>query len=316
MHRTDANSGHLEPPSLFMDVAGAQDEMDLPTALRSFLLCQWEKAPRTQDIYREAVMALARLQPGTPVKRIRPEDINSLFAAMPWAQATRLVRWKGLRAFFDWCERERIVRRNPMAAIPRPRAAPPRQPPLYTEADFSALLQACRTYMWVGMRDAAILWTLWTTPARVGELCALTVEDIDWQQAVLHFRRAKGGNQYRAVLFPPCLEALDRYLRHRPHRQAARVFLAINGQPMTPHGVRLLLRRLADRSRLAKPLYPHALRHRFGMETVRWGLATDVAAKAMGHRTTKATEIYRGWVTEDIALDEVRRRSPQNGRGR
>src|SRR3990172_5411081 len=150
MHRTDANSGHLEPPSAFMDVAGAQDEMDLPTALRSFLLSQWEKAPRTQDIYREAVMALARLQPG-PVKRIRPEDINALF-------------------------------------------------------------QACRTYMWVGMRDAAILWTLWTTPARVGELCALTVEDIDWQQAVLHFRRAKGGNQYRAVLFPPCLQAPDRYL--------------------------------------------------------------------------------------------------------
>ena len=76
---------------------------------------------------------------------------------------------------------------------------------------------------------------------------------------------------------------------------------------MTAHTVQLLLRRLKKRIGMVKPLYAHAFRHGFAMKTLQWGLGLDECARAMGHRSTKATEIYRGWMAEESALDKIKK---------
>jgi len=300
-----ANPTHPQP----VPAEGGGDMLhdSFASALRSFLLAQWERAPSTRRGYEAAVTCFAATYPDLALDVARRTHVEHFFAIKSrWSQGTRLLRWKGLRAFFEWCAAERITPTDAMDGMPRPKAPPARQPPFYSPEDFEALANACRGHLWMGRRDLALLWTLWTTPARVGELCSMMVGDIDFEGEMITFRNTKGKGVYRAVLWAPTAQAIDRYLRARPV-DATFVWLSKDRVPLTPHAVRLILRRLAEQARLSKPIYPHALRHNFGMNTVRWGLGVDEAARIMGHRTTKATEIYRQWLLEDQALAKVRR---------
>src|SRR3972149_3267027 len=121
--------------------------MDTADLVRSFLLSQWDKAPATRRNYQDAVGALTRFCPGMPMRRIGADHLNGMFAAAAWSQATRVLYWKGLKAFFAWLYRDGIINDDPMAGVAKPKPAQPRRPPRYTDEDLQALLAACRDYM-------------------------------------------------------------------------------------------------------------------------------------------------------------------------
>jgi site-specific recombinase XerD len=158
---------------------------------------------------------------------------------------------------------------------------------------------------WVGLRNQALIMCLATTPARVSALCRVLVTEVDFRTEEITFHD-KGGVTYKAVLFPETARAIDRYKNARPF-DVASLFVSDNGTQLTAQAVRQMMKRLKKALGITKPLYPHLFRHRFGMQTVLWNLSLDEAARAMGHRSTKATEIYRQWVSEDAAMAKIHR---------
>jgi integrase len=278
-------------------------------ALQSFLIAVKAAghSPRTAHAHAQAVNALARKYP-VALEHLSKDHVRFFLSNGAWSQATRLLRWKGLDAFFRFCLAEGFLASSPMEQVPRPKSPPARRPPFYTEAEIEALVRACPDWTWLGRRDAALIQTLWFTPARISEICALQWADIDWKRDTIRYH-GKGNVIYDAVLFPQLAQALDRYKRLCPYREHTNVFLTQDGEAVTPHVVQLLLRRLKKRTNLAKPLYAHAFRHNFGMRTLGWGLAEDEAMHVMGHRTDAATKIYRQWIAKETALEKVRRAS-------
>lgn len=241
---------------------------------------------------------------------VTPDHIRMYLANPRWGQWTKRLRWKALSAFFRFCVGDGHIGVSPVELVPCPKPGKARKPPKYEPVDIDALLEACDTTgvtgaaKWLGLRDQALVLLLGTTPARASEICGVLVTDVDFAAMKIRYR-GKGGVVYESILFPQTARALDRYLKCRPFDMAP-LFVTRDARMLTTAALRLVLKRLKAKAGITKPIYPHAFRHNFGMQTIEWGLAIDEAAKAMGHRSTKATEIYRQWVTEDAALAKIR----------
>jgi len=262
-------------------------------------------SPRTIGAVEHTVDLFTQRTPAD-LEDITRDEIRLFLANPRWSQATRLIHWKGLKALFDFAVADGMLKESPFTGVHRPqKAAMARKPPVYTEQDIKSLLAVCPDWRQSGIRDRAILSVLLTTPARASEVCRLRLEDIDWEndRLILH---GKGGTTYACVLFPECARALDRYIRRRTYDRPY-LFVSRDGKPLSAHSLYLMLHRLRERAGMDKRLYAHAFRHRFGMNTVRWGLATDEAMYAMGHRSDHATKLYRQWVSQEQALVKISR---------
>ncbi|KKN23171.1 hypothetical protein LCGC14_0907580 [marine sediment metagenome] len=225
------------------------------------------------------------------------------------SRPTVATYFKALKAFFAFCEVEGICD-NPMRGLKPPRLSPDeaeRDAPLYDEEDKEALLAACPPWTWMGLRNRALILSLWHTPLRASELTGLLVTDIDWEGMEITVRSGKGGVRYTVVMTIEMAEAIHRYLRHRPADIAA-LWLSENGQMVTPRALSLMLKRMAKRAGLSKSVYPHAFRHRWRIQCVIMGLTDVEIASLMGQRTVRATQGYGRKVLQAQARARYRER--------
>lgn len=242
-------------------------------------------------------------------------DHIRLFLARPsWSAATKLLRWKSLNIFFEFCVSDGILLTSPMLGVERPTGAKKaRRPDRLTEHDMELLLLAWPEWTWMGLRNRAILWCFFTMPFRRGELAGLMMSGLNLVEFTVKAEKRKGSDEgYMAQLHPKCAQAIDRYRRKLPPELAEKPYLWIakNGEQMTGPGIYQMLDTTEQRAKEAgfsKHFNPHAYRHNWGIQTVEWGLAKDVAAKTMGHRSDDASEIYRQWAVEEEAEHQVRR---------
>ncbi|KKK68032.1 hypothetical protein LCGC14_2948140, partial [marine sediment metagenome] len=165
------------------------------------------------------------------------------------SRPTVATYFKALKSFFAFCEIEEICD-NPMRGLKPPRLSPDeaeRDAPLYDGTDKEALLQACPPWTWMGLRNRALILSLWHTPLRASELTGLLVTDIDWEGMEITIQSGKGGVRYTVVMPVEMAEAIHRYLRHRPADVAA-LWLSEGGQMLTPRALSLMLKRMAKRA--------------------------------------------------------------------
>jgi integrase len=229
-----------------------------------------------------------------------------------WAQNTKRVHWKGLAIFDRFLRQEGIITESFIEGVPCPPVAPGRKAPNYTEEDFEILLACCSPATWTGVRNRAILWTLWRTGFRKSEFAAMRVRDVHMDDNWIETPTSKNGEAYGTTLFPQTKEAIKHYLEMRPFQKAEALWVTDNGSAMTAGALTLTLRRIHARARntkwgFPKPLYFHAFRHNYGRNTVRWGLSTRETADAMGQRSERAAVIYTREVTAEEGQKKLRR---------
>lgn len=224
-------------------------------------------------------------------------------------RVTQLNYYNDLKLLFRWAVTKGLVKTNPVEQIQRPRPSMYERERdtsflPYTRGEFEGLLAACPHWNWLGRRDIALLWVLWETPLRAGEIVALTELNIDWESHVLAVQRGKNAVRYRAVLPLRCVEAIDDYLRWRPDPQAgvASLFLDRHRGVMTRHALRLMLRNLAHRIGFSKPVGPHCWRHNFAARMRQMGASDMRVSSLMGHASPKVTWGYARQVELEDAL--------------
>ena len=179
------------------------------------------------------------------------------------APGTVRTRWKGLHRFCGWLVAEGELTTNPMDGLAAPAVTAPPVPVL-ADDELTALIKACAGPRFYDRRDEAVIRMLLDCGVRVSELCGVTVEDLDLDHEMCMVTGK--GRKTRPVYFGARTgRALDRYRRVRAkHRwsHVAPLFLGERG-PLTPDGVRELVRVRGELAGIKDRLHPHRFRHTF-----------------------------------------------------
>ncbi len=169
-------------------------------------------------------------------------------------------------------------------------------PAALSEAEVDALLGAPDREAVLGLRDAAMLETLYATGLRVSELVGLRASRYNPRQATVRVT-GKGGKDRLVPLGAGALDLLDRYLRQSRSVLLASapsdfLFVTRRGKPLTRQAFWYLVKRYAVRAGIAKPLSPHTLRHAFATHLLDHGADLRVVQLLLGHRDISTTQIY------------------------
>jgi type 1 fimbriae regulatory protein FimB/type 1 fimbriae regulatory protein FimE len=189
------------------------------------------------------------------------------------------------------------VKRPALRVVGEPAAPPPRQRnserrsrEYLTPAEVETLITAARKRGRYGHRDATMILIAYRHGLRVGELCALTWDQVDFAQGLLHVARLKNGVPSVHPLGGEELRALRRLRREQP--EGRHVFQSERDAPMTAAGFRKTVARIGEASALAFPVHPHMLRHACGFKLANDGQDTRALQHYLGHRNIQHTVRY------------------------
>jgi integrase/recombinase XerD len=146
-------------------------------------------------------------------------------------------------------------------------------------------------------RDAALLELLYGTGARISELVALDVDDLDPEQSLVRLR-GKGGKERIVPVGSAARRAVDAYLvRGRPglsQRGTGVPALLLNhrGGRLSRQSAWTVLKRAAAAAALTEEVSPHTLRHSFATHLLEGGADVRVVQELLGHASVTTTQIY------------------------
>ena len=287
-------------------------------------------APRTVERYLADLRVFVEwlVLRGVELGSLRPQDLfayqSELFAMRKpkggaysiSAQVGRLLAVKG---FFRFLARRGYLLHDPSALLELPRL-PCRLPrALLSREEVRRVLEAPDRRSPVGLRDRALLETLYATGVRVGELIRLGVEDVDTEERVLRVREGKGRKDRDLPLTRAASRAIEAYLvsgRPRLVGAAARpeLFLSVAGFALKRASVGRLIRRWAGRARIRKRVTCHGFRHSLATHLLKAGTDIRHIQVLLGHRSLQTTERYTQVAVED--LRKVLERTHPRGRVR
>ncbi|GAB4201560.1 MAG: site-specific tyrosine recombinase XerD [Sandaracinaceae bacterium] len=199
-----------------------------------------------------------------------------------------------LRGFFSFLVAEKHVTRDPTALIDSPRATK-RLPVVLDRDEILALLSAPDENTPRGLRDAAMLHTMYAAGLRVSELVSLGLGDVNLETGFVQ-AFGKGGKRRIVPLGGPARRRIERWrteVRARWAPEGSRyLFVTERGSPMTRQGFFALVRRYAVAAGITKVISPHKLRHSFATHLLVGGADLRTVQTLLGHADITTTQVY------------------------
>ncbi|MDP2109899.1 MAG: site-specific tyrosine recombinase XerD [Thiobacillus sp.] len=212
------------------------------------------------------------------------------------AQPRSAARYtSALKRFYRYLLRENLIAFDPTLNLDSPKL-PRSLPKTLTETDVERLLDSADTVTPLGLRDRAMLETLYATGLRVSELVGLKLTAVNLNDGVL--RVTGKGNKDRLVpLGEEAVNWLRRYLAESRSLLLERqlsdaVFVTARGGGMTRQAFWYLIKRHARTAGITRPLSPHTLRHAFATHLLNHGADLRVVQMLLGHSDISTTQIY------------------------
>lgn len=251
-----------------------------------------------RDLQKLESFARAR---GLQVTGLAQADVTALMRALhaQGLNARSIARavhaWRG---FFRFLEREGHRPADPMEHLRAPRSVRP-LPRYLTTRQVDALLEAPDTATPLGVRDRAVLETLYATGLRVSELASLRPGDLDLRVGVL-VCMGKGSKERLVPLGAEAQRWVRTYLddvrpgllRKGRGQRAAELFLSVRGARLSRMGLWGLVHRHALAVGLQRTLTPHVLRHSFATHLLERGADLRALQAMLGHADISTTQIY------------------------
>lgn len=269
------------------------------------------RAPGTIDVYERNVNLWLDWCDDTNTPPVLDRSTISSYLAFLIGEGYRpytvALRRQTLRQFSKWLTDEGETESDALAGLPNVTTDTPVVPEL-TDLELTRLIQACRGNAFEDKRDEAIVRLMIDTGMRIGEVRALTLEDVDLRQGLVMVRRGKGGKGRMVAIGPRTATAIDRYVRARRSHKQARLpdlWLGSNGRRLLYDS---LWRNLRKRARAAglEDFHPHVLRHTFaGRWLARGGSEGGLMATA-GWARRDMVDRYSAHTKAKRAVDESR----------
>lgn len=213
-----------------------------------------------------------------------------------YARTTMARRLACLRTLFRFAQREGLCEGNPAKALRTPRVGR-KLPNFLSVEQLALLLESPPANTPLGLRDRAILETLYTAGLRVAELVGLDIEHWDKDAGVVRVT-GKGRKQRIVPIGSYAAKALSRWLEVRRvsdkaaanHRQA--IFLNKNGKRLTTRSIGRLLEKYLSLTGLDSRVTPHTIRHSFATHLLDGGADLRSVQELLGHKSLTTTQIY------------------------
>jgi integrase/recombinase XerC len=218
-----------------------------------------------------------------------------------YAASTIARRLASLRSFYRYLRRQGTVTTDPTSGLRNPKQSQ-RLPRLLRIDDVIRLLDAIPVHTALGVRDRAMLETLYGGGLRVSELVGLNLDDIDFESDLVRVR-GKGRRERLSPIGPMAIRWIHHYLPIRQPKSAGEqaVFLNRYGTRLTTRSVGRLLEDHLARAGLTSAASPHTLRHSFATHLLDRGADLRSVQELLGHRNLTTTQIYTH-VTRDRLL--------------
>ena len=213
-----------------------------------------------------------------------------------YAKSTIARRLASLRSFFRFGQREGWVDTNPAKPLRNPRRARTLPHFLSTE-DLGRLLESPPSGSPMGLRDRAVLETLYAAGLRVSELVGLCDGDLDFAAGILHVR-GKGKRERLSPIGSYATRAINRWLAVRklhnaePQGPSAPVFVNRFGRRTTTRSIGRMLEKYLRKTGLDTRTTPHSLRHSFATHLLDRGADIRSVQELLGHKSLVTTQIY------------------------
>ena len=216
-------------------------------------------------------------------------------------KSTVARKLSAVRSFFRYLVRQGIVTRNPAETVATPKRAQT-IPMVLTVDDMFRVLDGINTGSVLGLRNAAIFETLYSTGIRVSELTGLNCVDLDISDGLIRVS-GKGDRQRLVPIGRKALVKIRDYrdaLGRQPSRrgdspaQESRGPLFCNryGTRLSTRSIARILKHIVAACGLLLPVSPHDLRHSFATHLLDAGADLRVVQELLGHRSLSSTQKY------------------------
>ena len=213
-----------------------------------------------------------------------------------YAKSTIARRLASMRSFFRFGQREGWTKTNPAKPLRNPRKG--RSLPHFLSAeDLGRLFEAPPADEPMGLRDRALLETMYSAGLRISELVGLDDGDVDFAGALVRVR-GKGRRERLAPIGTYATRALKRWLKVRklhpqhPPGPEAPVFVNKFGRRITTRSVARMLEKYLKLTGLDQRTTPHSLRHSFATHLLDGGADIRSVQELLGHKSLVTTQIY------------------------
>lgn len=228
------------------------------------------KSPKTVGTYSQSITKFVQLLGDKEATEVTRRDIDRFLVdlrAAGYRDTSVSVWFRGLQQFWRWALEEGETRQNPMESYRQPKVAQ-HLVPIVEEWILEQILTETRGPTFRDKRDYALLMALADTGARLSEIAALRLGDLDLNARLLTVM-GKGRKERRVPFSRKTAASLNAYLNARrrypttktlPQEDADRLWVAHRGA-MTASGIYQVIR---DRSAVTgNQIHPHQLRHSF-----------------------------------------------------
>ena len=271
-------------------------------------------SPHTIHSYRDSLVLLLRFVAARnkrPVVELDLKDLDppAILAFLSHLErerkngaATRNVRLTAIHALFRF-----VASRNPehldlvqrVLGIPFKRA-PQRAIDYLEREEIESILKAIDRTIPQGVRDYALLATMFNTGGRVQEIADLRACDLQLAKPFQVRLFGKGRKERYCPLWPQTAAVLRAFSKQRDLDlwSEARVFLNHRGAPLTRFGIRYILARCLARASPNVPnlrkkrLHPHSMRHSTAMALLKSGVDLSTISHYLGHASPTTTNHY------------------------
>jgi site-specific recombinase XerD len=210
----------------------------------------------------------------------------AMLSAGGYSKRSMTRKASAVRSFYNDAGRRGAAATNPFEGVSRPRLDKPLPHALPTRTVIHAIESIDSTTP-EGLRDRALVDTLYSTGFRVSELASLTVDDVGGDMVTVV---GKGRKTRRVPIGRPAQESVRRYLNEGRPKLAGSdagtaLWVGMRGGRLDSRGIRRVVKK-----RVAT--FPHALRHSFATHLLEGGADLRTVQDLLGHTDLATTQIY------------------------
>ena len=221
----------------------------------------------------------------------------------------------GIKSFYKFLLIEEAVENDPTTLLESPRIGR-KLPEILSEDEINRLIEAIDVTKAEGLRNKAILETLYSCGLRVSELVDLKVSNLHFEQEFLRIA-GKGERERLVPISKRAIEDIKKYLVSSRKKLIIEkgfeniVFLNRRGKKLSRVMIFTIIKNLADKIKLEKNISPHTFRHSFASSLVQGGADLRTVQEMLGHESILTTEIY-AHLDKEYLKDTVNRFHPRS----
>lgn len=232
------------------------------------------------------------------LQEISESDLHEFLATLhdvgisPRSQA-RII--SGIRAFFHFLKIEGRISKNPTELLEQPKIGS-HLPNILTVEEIDAMEQCNSRFSYEGLRNRAIIETLYSCGLRVSELVNLKISNVFFKEEYIVVD-GKGSKQRMVPIAPSAIKCIKDYMKRRGGLVVKKgsedvLFLNRHGGRMTRVMVFYIVKDLGLKCGIIKNISPHTLRHSFATHLLEGGANLRAIQQMLGHESITTTEIY------------------------